>query len=154
MARKYHERYVRYYTFGSTAAKLDRDERRAALPKYKSPAKREPIPVDPIALVGNVVAIVLAVLMLVGMAQVAHTTAQVQQLQTQVISLELEQELLQQKYESGYDLNEVRVAAESMGMVPAEEAVRIRVNVPAETVVTQQLSWWDNVLLSLRQLFA
>lgn len=154
MARKFNERYVRYYTFGSTAAKLDREERRAALPKYKSPEKRKPIPVDPVALVGNVVAIVLAVLMLVGMAQVAHTTAQVQELQTKVISLEMEQELLQQKYESGYDLNEVRVAAESMGMVPAEEAVRVSVNVPAETVETVQLSWWDSMLLSLRQLFA
>lgn len=154
MARKYNERYVRYYTFGSTAAKLDRDERRAALPKYKSPEKRKPIAVDPVALVGNVVAIVLAVLMLIGMAQVAHTTAQVRELETQVISLEMEQELLQQKYESGYDLNEVRVAAESMGMVPAEEAIHISVNVPAETVVTQQLSWWDSMLLSLRQLFA
>ena len=154
MARKYNERYVRYYTFGSTAAKLDRDERRAALPKYKSPEKRKPIPVDPIALVGNVVAVVLAVLMLIGMAQVAHTTAQVRELETQVISLEMEQELLQQKYESGYDLNEIRVAAESMGMVPAEEAVHISVNVPAETVVTQQLSWWDSMLLSLRQFFA
>ena len=33
MARKTTERYVRYYTFGSAAAKLDRDARRATLPK-------------------------------------------------------------------------------------------------------------------------
>ena len=34
MARNKTERYVRYYTFGSTAAKLDRRERKAALPEY------------------------------------------------------------------------------------------------------------------------
>lgn len=154
MARKHNERYVRFYTLGSTAAKLEAQERRAALPNYKSAEKRKPIPFDPFAFVGSAVAVVLAVLMLIGMAQVAHTTAQVHALEAQVIGLELEQELLQQEYESGYDLNEVRVAAESMGMVPAEEAARVSVNVPAEVVEVQSLSWWDSFVLSLRQFFA
>ena len=154
MARKTTERYVRYYTFGSTAAKLDRRERKAALPKYKTPEKRKPIAVDPIALVGSAVAVLLAVLMLVGFAQVAHTSAQVKKLQTQVITLELEQEQLRQKYENGYDLEEVRAAAESMGMIPAEEAIHVRVELPGQTVQIEHLSWWDSVMLSLRRFFA
>ena len=154
MARNTTERYVRYYTFGSTAAKLDRRERKAALPQYKTPEKRKPIAVDPIALVGSAVAILLAVLMIVGFAQVAHTSAQVKKLETQVMTLELEQEQLRQKYESGYDLEEIRVAAESMGMIPAEDAVRVRVELPAETVQIETLSWWDSMLLSLRRFFA
>ena len=154
MARKTTERYVRYYTFGSTAVKLDRREHRAALPKYTAPAKRKPIPVDPVALVGSAVAIVLAILMIVGFAQVAHTSAQVKKLETQVMTLELEQEGLRQKYENGYDLEEVRAAAESMGMIPAEEAIHVRVPVPAQTVEIETLSWWDSMLLSLRRFFA
>ena len=154
MARKTTERYVRYYTFGSTAAKLDRRERKAALPEYKTPQKRKPIAVDPIALVGSAVAVLLAVLMLVGLAQVAHTSAQVRKLETQVMTLELEQEQLRQKYENGYDLEEVRVAAESMGMIPAEDAIHVRVEMPAETVQIEHLSWWDSVMLSLRRFFA
>ena len=154
MARNTTERYVRYYTFGSTAAKLDRRERKAALPEYKTPEKRKPIAVDPVALLGSAVAIVLAVLMLVGFVQVAHTSAQVRELETQVMTLELEQEQLRQKYESGYDLDEVRAAAESMGMIPAEDAIHVRVELPAETVRIETLSWWDSMLLSLRQLFA
>ena len=75
MARKTTERYVRYYTFGSTAAKLDRQERKAALPQYKTPEKRKPIPVDPVALVGSAVAVLLAILMLVGFAQNERTDA-------------------------------------------------------------------------------
>ena len=154
MARKTTERYVRYYTFGSTAAKLDRRERKAALPEYKTPEKRKPIAVDPLALVGSAVAVLLAVLMLVGFAQVAHTSAQVKKLQTQVITLELEQEQLRQKYENGYDLEEVRAAAESMGMIPAEEAIHVRVELPGQTVQIEHLSWWDSVMLSLRRFFA
>ncbi len=154
MARKTTERYVRYYTFGSTAAKLDRQERKAALPQYIPPEKRKPIPVDPIALVGSAVAVLLAILMLVGFAQVAHTSAQVRKLETQVMTLELEQEQLRQKYEDGYNLEEVRVAAESMGMIPMEDAVHVRVELPAESVQIETLSWWDSMLLSLRQFFA
>ena len=153
MARRNNERYVRYYTLGSTAAKLEA-ERKAALPEYKTTQKRKPIAFDPVSVLGNAVAIVLALLMIVGMIQVAGTTAQVRALQTQVTALELEQQMLQEEYASLYDLNEVRVAAESMGMVPAEDAVRISVQVPAETVEVQQLSWWDNLVLSLRQFFA
>ena len=154
MARNTTERYVRYYTFGSAAAKLDRRERKAALPKYKTPEKRQPIAVDPIALVGSAVAILLAVLMLVGFAQVAHTSAQVHKLETQVMTLELEQEQLRRKYANGYDLEEVRAAAESMGMIPAEDAIHVRVELPGETVQIEHLSWWDSVMLSLRRFFA
>lgn len=154
MARNTNERYVRYYTFGSTAAKLDRQERKAALPQYKAPEKRKPIAVDPIALVGSAVAVLLAILMLVGFAQVAHTSAQVRKLETQVMTLELEQEQLRQKYENGYDLEQVRTAAESMGMIPAEDAIHVRVELPAETIRIETLSWWDSMLLSLRRFFA
>ena len=154
MARKYTERYVRFYTVGSAAAKLETVERKAALPQYKAPEKRKPIAVDPIALVGSAVAILLAVLMIVGFAQVAHTSARVHELQTQVMTLELEQEQLRQKYENGYDLEEVRAAAESMGMIPVEDAVHVRVEMPAESVRIETLSWWDSMLLSLRQFFA
>ena len=154
MARKYTERYVRFYTVGSAAAKLETVERKAALPQYKTPEKRKPIAVDPIALVGSAVAVLLAVLMLVGFAQVAHTSAKVQKLQTQVMTLELEQEQLRQKYEAGYDQEEVRAAAESMGMIPVEDAIHVRVELPAETIQIEHLSWWDSMLLSLRRFFA
>ena len=154
MARKYTERYVRFYTVGSAAAKLETVERKAALPQYKAPQKRKPIAVDPVSLLGTAVAVLLAVLMLVGFAQVAHTSAQVRKLETQVMTLELEQEQLQQKYEAGYDLNEVRAAAESMGMIPAEDAIHVRVELPGETVQIEHLSWWDSMMLSLRRFFA
>lgn len=154
MARKYTERYVRYYTFGSAAAKLEQQQKQAELPKYKAPQKRRPIAFDPFAVAGNAVAILLAVLMVVGLIQVAGTTAQVRELETKIAVLELEQQMLQERYESSYDLEEVRIAAQSMGMVQVQDADHVRLNIPAENQQVQQLSWWDSLLLSLRQIFA
>lgn len=154
MARKYNERYVRYYTFGSTAAKLEEQQRRAALPKYQAPKKRKPIAVDPVAFAGSAVAVLLAVLMVVGFIQVAVTQAQVHEMETQVAILEQEQKMLRECYESGYDLDEVRIAAQSMGMVEPEEVTHVRVSIPDAPQQVQRLGWWDSLLLSLRQFFA
>lgn len=153
MARRNNDRYVRYYTLGSTAAKLEREERRAYLPKYKNPQKRQPIPFDPVAFVGSAVAVLLAVLMIVGLLQVNHTTHQVKEMEAYVISLERTNGMLQEEYESGYDLNEIRTAAQAMGMIPGEEAARLPISVPAEEPQAPQVSWWDNFLMSLRQFF-
>ena len=79
MARKQYDRYVRYYTVGSAAAKLEPEARKASLPKYVKPEKRKPIPFDPVAFMGSAMAVVLAVLMVVGLFQVAGTAAQVRQ---------------------------------------------------------------------------
>ena len=154
MASKQTERYVRYYTFGTAARKLEHQQIRPALPKMKPEKKRKPIAVDPVAFLGSAVAVLLAVLMAVGLIQLHLVNGQVRQEEIRIMGLEQEQKMLQERYEEGYDLDEIRAAAESMGMIPAEEAARVRVEVPAQTVEPQQLGWWDSLLASLRQIFA
>lgn len=154
MARNRNDRYVRFYTYGSTAVKVEDPRRTASLPKYQKPQKRKPLPIDPIAFAGNVVAVVLAVLMVVGFIQVAVTNAQVQELEVQLTAVQQEAQMLEERYYGSFDLNEIRMAAESMGMIPAEEAVHVQIQVPAQTVEVQSLSWWDTMLASLRQFFA
>ena len=154
MARNNYDRYVRFYTFGSTAVKVVDPRRTAKLPKYQKPRKRQPIPFDPVAFAGSVVAVLLAVLMVVGLVQVTSANAQVQELQTQLTGLQQQEQMLLEQYHSGFDLEEIRAAAESMGMVSVEEAAHIRVQVPTQSVQVQTLSWWDNMLASLRQFFA
>ena len=154
MARNYKDRYVRFYTFGSTAVKVVDPRRTAKLPKYRKPEKRKPIPFDPVAFAGNIVAVLLAVLMVVGLFQVTAANAQVRELQTQLIALEQQEQMLLDKYYGSFDLEEVRVAAESMGMIPVEEANRVQVRVPTQSVQVQSASWWDTMLASLRQFFA
>ena len=154
MARNNYDRYVRFYTFGSTAVKVEDPRRTAKLPKYCKPEKRKPIPFDPIAFAGSIVAVFLAVLMIVGVFQVTAANAQVRELETQLIGLQQQEQMLLDRYYGSIDLEEVRVAAESMGMIPAEEAAHVQIQVPAQTVQVQTLSWWDTMLASLRQFFA
>ena len=154
MARKYNDRYVRFYTYGSTAVKVEDPRRTASLPKDQKAQKRKPIPFDPVAFAGCVVSVWLAVLMIVGLIQVAAANAQVRELETQLAALEKQEQMLQEVYYGSFDLEEIRVAAESMGMIPAEEAVHVQIQVPAKTVEVQTLSWWDSLVVSLRQFFA
>ena len=154
MARKYNDRYVRFYTFGSTAVKVEDPRRTASLPKDQKPQKRKPIPFDPIAFAGNVVAIVMAVLMVVGFCQVAAANAQVRELETQLTGLQQQEQMLEEVYYGSFDLEQIRVAAESMGMIPAEEAVHVQIQVPTQIPEVQRVSWWDSLVVSLRQFFA
>ena len=154
MARNNYDRYVRFYTFGSTAVKVEDPRRTAKLPKYCKPEKRKPISFDPVAFAGSIVAVFLAVLMIVGLFQVTAANAQVRELETQLIGLQQQEQMLLDRYYGSIDLEEVRVAAESMGMIPAEEAAHVQIQVPAQTVQVQTLSWWDTMLASLRQFFA
>ena len=154
MARKYNDRYVRFYTFGSTAVKVEDPRRTASLPKDQKPQKRKPIPFDPIAFAGNVVAIFMAVLMIVGFCQVAAANAQVRELETQLTGLQQQEQMLEEVYYGSFDLEQIRVAAESMGMIPAEEAAHVQIRVPTQIPEVQTLSWWDSLVVSLRQFFA
>lgn len=154
MARKYNDRYVRFYTFGSTAVKVEDPRRTASLPKDQKPQKRKPIPFDPIAFAGNVVAIFMAVLMIVGFCQVAAANAQVRELETQLTGLQQQEQMLEEVYYGSFDLEQIRVAAESMGMIPAEEAAHVQIQVPTQIPEVQRVSWWDSLVVSLRQFFA
>ena len=154
MARNNNDRYVRFYTYGSTAVKVEQPRHTATLPKYRKPEKRKPIPFDPVAFAGSVVAVLLAVLMVVGFVQVAAANAQIRELETQMVALEQQEQMLLEKYYGSFDLDEVRAAAESMGMIPAEEAAHVQIRVPAQSVEVQTLSWWDTLVANLRQFFA
>ncbi len=148
MARKFNERYVRYYTPGNTTGKNPGSGKEPATPERKT------IEVEPIALVGNAVALLLAVLMIVGLLQVNQINTQVRDMEVYVLGLERIEANLEAEYRNSYDLEEVRLAAESMGMIPAQEALRVPVRVPEEQVEVIQLSWWENFLVSLRRIFA
>ena len=154
MARKYNDRYVRFYTYGSAAVKVEDPRRTASLPKEQKAQKRKPIPFDPFAFAGNVVAVFMAILMIVGFIQVAVTNAKVQELESQLMVLEQQEQMLLEKYYGSFDLDEVRAAADSMGMIPIEEAAHVQIRVDAPNVEVQQISWWDSLVANLRQFFA
>ena len=144
------------YVDGSTARKLDQ-------PVYKTPtapqprrrkAKRIVVAVDPVAIFGLLIAVVMLVCMISGFVEYSVLQAQNRQMADYVTSLELEKAQLEQMYRDGYDLDEIRQFAEANGMVPAEKAPQIQVEVELPKQEQTQLSFWESITTFLAGLFA
>lgn len=157
MERSNDVQYVRFYSYGSEARKVGlpgRERKRRALPKAQiQKLQKKLLKMDALALTGIVVAGILLICMLAGFAQACHATAQMQEMTVYVANLEAENERLQADYEHGYDLAEVRIAAESMGLVPIDE-VRHKTVETCEAAVEEELSWWEQWAEKFRTLFA
>ena len=135
MARQPEIEYIRYYTDGSAARKMQPKAPRKHRPVPKRPAapRRElVISVDPVSLVAMVVAAVMVVLMAVGCMQLRDARQANARMADYVDRLGRENVLLQDTYETGYDLEAVRQAALALGMVDADEATHITIFVPGE----------------------
>lgn len=157
MARSNEVQYIRYYTPGSAAEKVELPRLPKKQPRPKAaPAPKKTAPVvrvDGLAAIGIAVAAVMLLCMLMGCAQVYSLNRQIQDLEVYVSQLELRQESLEADYAHGYDLEEIRQAALSMGLVPKDQVEHVTVHIPEmETVV--EISWWENLLNTIREFFA
>ncbi|MBQ8580035.1 MAG: hypothetical protein IJ448_05005 [Oscillospiraceae bacterium] len=148
--------YVQFYMDGSAARKVElKKEARQTVPVQRQrKVKRRVIAVDPVALSGLVVAVVMLVAMVFGVSEYRATLTQVEQMSAYVEQLENENAALQQVYHESYDLDAVYDMAMAIGMVPAEqlEHVTIQVEPPQQTDV--QLSFWESISTFLTGLFA
>ena len=152
MARRQQSRYIQYYV-GTAAPKLvpQPKKNKTTLPKeYKQQSYT--IHVDPLALGGIVVSVVMLILMMVGIVQLASAQKDLNRMTEYVNSLQAQNVQLEQDYYSRYDLETVEKAALSMGMIPAEEAQHITISVPAEE--TWESSFWGRFHMFLEGLFA
>ena len=98
MAKK-DNRYIRFYTPGSAAVKVEiQDEQTwAPLPDPK-PAKKIDIPVDPIAIFGFAVAVCMLILMAVGITRLNVVRREVVTLEHYVAQLSAEHVALEETY--------------------------------------------------------
>ncbi len=154
MARVNKVQYVNFYTAGSAAYKFEPKplpKKQATLPRIRR-KKRIVIHVDPVAVLCGCVAVVLLVMMLSSLAQFTVVHKQEQQMAEYVEQLRQENSALQEEYRSGYNLDEIRDIALGMGMIPAEQAehVKVELNVPQ----VEQPTAWDNFCTFLAGLFA
>ena len=122
MAKNVNNHYIQFYTAGSAAVKVQiQDEQKwAPLPEVK-PQPKIVIPVDPVAIIGFLVAICMLVMMAVGINQLNATRREVATMESYVAYLTAENHTLTQDYEKGYRPEDIRQRALDMGMVPAEE---------------------------------
>ena len=155
MARTPDIQYVRYYTDGSAARKLEVQSPQKH--KAANPRKRKQqgyvIYVDPLAVAGILLAVVMLISMLVGSIQLAVAKQQLSDTQAYVTTLRQGNEQLQRTYEEGYNLEEVEKSALALGMIPVSQVQTITVQVEKETVV-EEVTFWDRLSMKLEELFA
>ena len=110
---------------------------------------------DPVAIVGVLGVVCLLVALAVGGVQYLFLQHQTQQMQQYMETLQMENTQLQQTYEDGYDLDQIRDLANSLGLVPADQVqqVAVSVQVPQEQVVTE-MTFWESFTTFLAGLFA
>ena len=154
MAKRDEIQYVRYYATGSTAVKLDPqpERRKKTRPAAKPVQEQITIPIDPLAIVGTVVAIVMVLCVIVGFVQLNHANDQVAQAQSELSALKNQHYELEKNYENGYDLADVADAAKAMGLVPVSEVQQITIHIP-EPEVVEELPWWQEWWMEFRAMF-
>ena len=155
MAHKTEVRYIQYYTDGSAARQLEirtPRKKKPAMPKARKQKKRV-IYIDPLAVGGIFVSAVMLVLMAVGSIQLYAAQQQAVQMERYVAALTEQNRVLSDTYESGYDLETVEEVALALGMIPADQAQTITIQV-TEPAVEAETSAWENFWAFLTGIFA
>lgn len=146
MAKRDEIQYVRYYAYGSAAVKTQPEPRRRAEAEVQPVPQAEPIavPFSPVAVFGAAVAVVMLLLVLVGFVQLNRQNTEIQTMELYISNLKSENYAMNKEYQAGYDLDEIKTAAEAMGLVPVEQVRHVTVRFPEpETVV--ELPWYQQV---------
>lgn len=161
MARKPDIQYVgQFYVHGSEAQQLaPKTEKKKA--KTRLPLERlqniQQVYVDPVALVGMAVAVIMLVTMIVGAVQISNAWAEYEVMSEYVHDVRRENAELSYTYRMGYNLDDIEAQALAMGMVPVSEVqtIDISVTVPKQEPqpnVFQQA--WDDFVWFIEGLFA
>ena len=121
-----------FYVHGSEARQLQiQEEKRQA--KTRLPLARiqaiEKIYVDPVALAGIAVAVVMLVTMVLGAVQLKQDWNQYERVSAYVSELKKENAKMSHAYRASYDLADIESKALSMGLVPASELQTMAVTV-------------------------
>ena len=139
-----------FYIHGSEARQLELQEKKKHA-KSKLPLERlrkvEVIYLDPVAIFGIVTALVLLAVMTVGVLQIRDDWKDYQTMSNYVSRLNSENAELKADYRSQYDLEDIRVKAEALGMVPKSqlEVRTVYVTIPKpepERTRLEEIQWF------------
>ena len=145
-----------FYIHGSEARQLELQEKKKHA-KSKLPLERlrkvEGIYLDPVAIFGIVTALVLLAVMTVGVLQIRDDWKDYQTMSNYVSRLNSENAELKADYRSQYDLEDIRVKAEALGMVPKSqlEVRTVYVTIPQPE---PERTWLEEIQWFLSGLFA
>lgn len=159
MAEKTKIQYVNFYFSGSAARKIDLT-RPIYAPQYPEPEmepqrkRRVVVRVDPLALCSILVSAVMLVLMVAGVFQLYSAYQQEQALAAYVQELYAQNQELEQTYRSGYDLEQIEKEALALGMIPADQAQKITMQVERPVEVQAERTPWEELAAFFSGLFA
>ena len=144
-----------FYVYGSEARALEQQQKqnKTRLPLAKLEAI-EKIYIDPVAMVGIAVAVVMLVVMVLGAVQLHSDWQAYQQMDDYVTTLRAENAQLTLNYRSGYDLADIEMKALAMGMVPRGEVESRSVTVTVPEVQNTVLTWDQKVVRFWNELWA
>lgn len=151
--------YVRFYTAGSAAQKLETRVEKKAVQTTKTPrpaanpVRKTPFVIEPFALVGTAVAVVMAVCVAFGFFRVNRVNSQKAAMENYIKTVTEEIQSLQMDYEQGYDPDEVRLTAEAMGLVPMDQVQHIKVSI-VEPMAQPEPTFWEALWGDIQELFA
>ncbi|MCI7639651.1 MAG: hypothetical protein MSS60_07485 [Clostridiales bacterium] len=157
MSQKPKIQYVgQFYIHGSEARQLELQEKKKQA-KSKLPLERlrkiEVVYLDPVAIFGIVTALVMLTVMILGVLQLRDDWKEYRVMSNYVSRLNSENAELQADYRSQYDLEDIRIKAQALGMVPKSELeVRtVYVTIPQpepEMTWLDELQWFLSGLLA------
>ena len=157
MSQKPKIQYVgQFYIHGSEARQLELQEKKKRA-KSKLPLERlrkvEVVYLDPVAIFGIVTALVMLAVMILGVLQIRDDWQDYRIMSNYVSRLNSENAELQADYRSKYDLEDIRVKAQALGMVPRSEleTQTVYVTVPQPE---PEMTWLEELQWFLTGLFA
>ena len=160
MAEKTKIQYINFYTAGSAARKYDLTKPVYEQPRYPEPEfqaqprKRTVLRVDPLAVCSIVVSVLMLVLMVAGVFQLHSAWQQEQALAAYVQQLTEQNQVLEETYRAGYDLEQIEKEALALGLVPVEQVEHITMQVPPIEEIQVEETIWDAWVAFFGGLFA
>lgn len=158
MAQKLPIEYVRFYTGGTAAQKLE-PANVQKLPEMKDVPfvwrkKTKKIHVDVVALVSILVAFCMIFTIAVGVIQLNQAVEQRHAMEEYVVYLRNENTRYQEEYEASYDIGHIEKTALSMGMVPSSEVAHTTIEITEPISQEEERTLWQSVGVFLTGLFA
>lgn len=136
-----------FYVHGSEARQLELQERKKNA-KSRLPLERlrkvEVVYLDPVAILGITVALVMLAVMVLGALQLQDDWKDYREMSGYVSRLNNENAKLKEEYRSLYDLEDIRLKAEALGMVPRSE-LEVRTVYVTMPEPQPEMTWLDEV---------
>jgi len=157
MERKPDIQYVhQFYIYGSEAPAIELEQpqkkKRFSLPRVV-PDRKIRLSIDPMAVCGIAVAIVMVILMAVSVNSYLEACAEYELMTEYVIGLQNTNVEKQQEYAKLYDLADIEEKALALGMIPIEDAETVTFR-PVYPEPEAEESWWADISWFLKGLFA